>query len=173
MQVILRCRASRTSWVGGYQAPNPRAPHVNYIVNLQDLFPRQVIGQEIDPDRSAQPRRQSWKAPEAPRGKRPWSGTEALPGARIKGDFSPTREIIPQPSVDRVLAGAGAPNLEKMSGKAPGIRPTPAPASPVALSAEPEGRRRDAEARDAIRRPPNVVFQVPGEGCRFPVAFQV
>jgi len=55
--------------------------------------------------------------PEAPQGKRHWSGAEALPGDRYKGDFPLTREIITQPSVDRALAGAGAPYLEKMSEK--------------------------------------------------------
>jgi hypothetical protein len=52
MRVILRRRASRTSRVGGHQPPNPRVPQINYN-NMQDLFPRQVIGQEIDPARTA------------------------------------------------------------------------------------------------------------------------
>jgi hypothetical protein len=79
-------------------------------------------------------------------GKRHEAGAEDRPGDRAKGEFPLTREIITQPSVDRVLVGAGTPYLEKMLEKAPGIRPTPAPdASPVALSAEPEGKRRDGK----------------------------
>jgi hypothetical protein len=81
-------------------------------------------------------------------GKKALVGCRGLPDDRIKGDFSLTWEIIPQPSLDRVLAGAGAPYLEKMAEKTSYIPPSlVSEASPKALTAEAEGKWRDAGAR--------------------------
>jgi hypothetical protein len=79
---------------------------------MQDLFPRDWIGQEIHLARGAESRRQEGAAAKAPRGRRHGSGAADHPGDRPRGDYAPTREIITQASLDMVLMTDGVITLE-------------------------------------------------------------